>query len=385
VDKAYEGKAVFITGTTGFVGSVLLKTMCEKLKGISRIYCLYHSTAPSLADAHDNRVVWIKGDVTLENWGIPEDRLQEIREHVEIIFHLAAYTRWNTTIQEQVHANTLAALHGADLATTCKKLTRYLVASSYWALCNRLESGNIEERIYQDLTAESELSEIVEGGNARLNEWPNAYSYSKNLMERVLHHRYPGLPVMIARITSVTGAWEYPNRGYCDFSISLPAFVRAITQGGVRYFPTSMKSAVNDMIPVDICVNILLANAVDPSNTQFQVIHCSSATRYIPTLGDVAEMTGDVSYYSSQNEYSEMLSNLTEKQAQLNNIIVGAYGFAMANSFIFDDTQARRPLHWMAPETLSRFPIDVDVLVWPSIISSMQKQLFKPADGCSNL
>jgi fatty acyl-CoA reductase len=385
MDKAYEGKAVFITGTTGFIGSVLLKTMCEKLKGISRIYCLYHSTTPSLAYAHDERVVWIKGDVTLEDWGISDDWLREIRENVEIIFHLAAYTRWDTTIQDQVHANTFSALHGADLAATCKKLTLYLVTSSYWALCNRSAPGNFEERIYQDFTAESELSEIVEtGSNARLNEWPNAYAYSKNLMERLLHHRYPNLPVMVARITSVTGAWVYPNRGYCDFSISLPAFVRAITLGGARYFPASMKAAVNDMIPVDICVNMLLANAVDPSNTTFQVIHCSSATRNIPTLGEVAEMAGDISYYSSQNEYSEVLSNLTEKQAQLNKVIVGAYGFAMASSFIFDDAQARRPLQWMAPESLSRFPIDVDALVWPSIISAMKKQLFKLVDGCSN-
>lgn len=382
MDKAYEGKAVFITGTTGFIGSVLLKTMCEKLKGISRIYCLYHSTASSQDYAHDKRVVWIKGDVTLEDWGISDDLLREIRENVDIIFHLAAYTRWDTTIQEQVHANTLSALHGAELAATCKKLTLFLVASSYWALCNRSTPGNIEERIYQDSTAESELCEIIKtGSNARLNEWPNAYSYSKNLMERLLHSRYPDLPVMVARITSVTGAWVYPNRGHCDFSISLPAFIRAIALGGVRYFPASMRVAVNDMIPVDICVNMLLANAVDPSNTRFQVIHCSSATRNIPTLGEVAEMAGDINYYSSQNEYYEVLSNLTEKQAELNKVIVGAYGFAMASSFIFDDAQVRRPLQWMAPEALSRFPIDVDTLVWPSIISAMKKQLFKPVDG----
>ena len=52
-----------------------------------------------------------------------------------------------------------------------------------------------------------------------------------------------------------------------------------------------------------------------------------------------------------------MLSNLTEKQAQLNKVIIGAYGFAMESSYIFDDAQARRPLQWMAPESLSRFPI----------------------------
>lgn len=104
-------------------------------------------------------------------------------------------------------------------------------------------------------------------------------------MERLLHHRYHHLPIMVARITSVTGAWVY-----CNFSISLPALIRAIALGGIRYFSVSMKAAVNDMIPVDICINMLLANAVAPSNTTFQVIHCSSATRNIPTLGEVTEV-----------------------------------------------------------------------------------------------
>ncbi|MFC6479102.1 SDR family oxidoreductase [Pseudomonas asuensis] len=109
------------------------------------------------------------------------------------------------------------------------------MTSSYWAQCNRSAAEHIEERIYQDLTAESELDEILtQQGNARLSEWPNAYAYSKNLMERLLHQRYPNLPIMVARITSVTGAWTYPRIGYCDFAISLPAFIRAIALGGVN-------------------------------------------------------------------------------------------------------------------------------------------------------
>jgi nucleoside-diphosphate-sugar epimerase len=376
MDKAYEGKVVLITGTTGFIGSVLLKTMSEKLKGINRIYCLYHSTPPSQAYAHDTRVVWIKGDVTQEHWGISADRLQDIRENVNIIFHLAAYTRWDTGIQDQVFANTLSALHGANLAATFKKLDLFLVTSSYWAQCNRSASEHIEERIYQDFAAETELDEIIRtGSSARLDEWPNAYAYSKNLMERLLHQRYSTLPIMIARITSVTGAWAYPERGYCNFSISLPAFIRSIVLGGVQYFPASMRTAINDMIPVDICANLLLANAVEPTNTPFQVIHCSSATRNIPTLGEVAEMAGSISYYASQPERDAALSRLNEKQAKLNKIIVEAYGFAMANRFVFDDVQARRPLQWMSPASLSRFPIDVDALEWQSIIAAMKKEL----------
>jgi fatty acyl-CoA reductase len=376
MDKAYTGKCVLITGATGFIGALLVKTMSEKLQGVERIYCLYHSRAPGEASTYDKRVVWIKGDVTQANWGIAEEALQRLREQVNIVFHLAAYTRWDTGLQDQVRANTLAALQGAELAATFKKLELFLVTSSYWAQCNRVGTGAIEEQVYQDYNAQAELDQIMHtGSHPRLSEWPNAYAYAKNLMERLLHQQYPELPIMVARITSVTGAWDYPYKGYCDFSISLPAFIRAVVVGGVKYFPLSMKVAINDMIPVDICVNMLLANAVEPTNGRFEVINCSSATRNIPTLGEVTEMAGPVAYYANREAFEQGLQRLDERQAKLNKVIVNAYGFAMSTSFSFDDTRARRPLAWMAPEAQARFPIDMDAVDWKSIITTMKTTL----------
>jgi nucleoside-diphosphate-sugar epimerase len=373
---AYENKTVLITGATGFIGSALLKTMSEKLQGIKRIYCLYRSTAPVTIPNQDDRIVWIQGDVTFENWGLSAGVLSEIRRDVEIVFHLAAYTRWDTTIQEQVHANTLSALHGAELASTFEKLELFLSTSSYWAMCHKSAPTIVEERVYQDFEAEAELEEILaNGNNARLSEWPNAYSYSKNLMERLLHQRYSHLPIMIARVTSVSGAWTYPELGDCNFNISLPAFIRAIVLGGVKYLPSSTRDAINDMIPIDICVNLLLANAIHPSGRSFQVINCSSARRNIPTLGEVSEMAGDISYYNDEREYGDALASMSEKQAKLNKLIVGSYGFAMSTRYIFDDIQARRPLQWMSEECLSLFPIDVEKIDWPSIIYAMKNKL----------
>lgn len=382
MDKAYEGKCVLITGATGFIGALLVKTISEKLKGVKRIYCLYHSRAPGEATAYDERVVWIKGDVTQANWGIPEKPLQSLREQVNIIFHLAAYTRWDVSLQDQVQANTLAALKGAELASTFENLELFLVTSSYWAQCNRVGAAAIEEQVYQDHSAQAELDQIMQtGSHPRLSEWPNAYAYAKNLMERLLQQQYPELPMMIARITSVTGAWEYPYKGYCDFSISLPAFIRAVVVGGVKYFPLSMKVAINDMIPVDICVNMLLANAVEPSNGRFEVINCSSATRNIPTLGDVTEMAGRVSYYADREAFEQGLQSLDERQAKLNKVIVNAYGFAMSTRFVFDDTRARRPLTWMSPQAQAHFPIDMDAVDWKAIITTMKNSLLACASA----
>ena len=105
----------------------------------------------------------------------------------------------------------------------------------------------------------------------------------------------------------------------------------------------------------------------------FVKLYCQ--TRNIPTLGQVAEMAGHISYFENQYEFNEALAHLNEKQAKLNRVIVEAYGFAMENRFIFNDSQVRRPLQWMSQDALAKFPIDVEELEWTAIIAAMKKEL----------
>jgi fatty acyl-CoA reductase len=115
---------------------------------------------------------------------------------------------------------------------------------------------------------------------------------------------------------------EFPMRGFCRFDNALPAFLRAIAQQGVRLFPEAMRTAVNDAIPVDLCVNQLLAAAVERANGSYCVIHCASAYRNLPTLGEMAEMAGPVEYLSSVEESDDVLRASTNRRAAALNRIV---------------------------------------------------------------
>lgn len=368
----YAGKTVFITGATGFIGSVLLQTFLAKLPEVRRIYCLYRSQPGE----PDPRVVWIKGDIELPGWGLEPEVLERVCSEVQVIFHLAAYTRWDVGLKEQVRANTLPVLFGAELATRCARLESLVVTSSYWAACH-LGHAQVAETVFQDYRAERELSEILAGESpARLAEWPNAYSYSKNLAERLLHQRFPALPVLLARVTSACGAWEFPTRGFCRFDNALPAFLRAIVQGGVRYFPASMKHSINDAIPVDLCVNLLLANAAQRAGEPFSVIHCGSANRNLPTIGRIAEMAGEIEYLDSDEAIAHALCSMGNgRAAALNRLVLKTYRLGMEASFVFLDHQARRPLLAMTAEDRDRFPIDVDAIDWEALVQAMVQRL----------
>ncbi|WP_338861404.1 SDR family oxidoreductase [Mycetohabitans rhizoxinica] len=344
MQQFYSKKQVLITGATGFIGFVLLRTLLDKLPDTGRIYCLYRKQP----GASHPKVVWINADVTRPAWGLDRDTMQKLARDVHVIFHLAAYTRWDVGLSAQVAANTLPVLEGAALASQFSKLHAYVVTSSYWAALH-LRTSRIAETVFQDYSAGQELSAVLAGDDARLHEWPNAYSYAKNLAERLLHERYPGLPILLARVTSACGAWAFPARGFCCFDNALPALLKAIARG-VRVFPDSARTAVNDSIPADLCANLLLANAAVHPPNGFSVIHCSSATRNMPPLGD-------------------------KRLATLNRMLLEAYRFAFDDATVFLDHHARRPLTWIDDETRTRFPMDVETIEWPMLIDAMLAQL----------
>lgn len=365
----YRGKTVLITGCTGFIGSILLTIILAKLPEVRRVYCLYR-TQPGIKHP---RVQWIKGDICNRQWGLEAGAYARICSEVEVIFHLAAHTGWDIGLNEQVASNTLPVLYGAELASDCRKLESFVVTSSYWAAFHLAHAGEIGETIFQDYRAEAELAEILQRQSfARLAEWPNPYSYSKNLAERLLHQRYPHLPVILARVTSASATWAFPHRGLCQFKNALPAFLRAIVKGRAHYFPIEMKTAINDAIPADICANILLTNAADRAGEPFSVIHCGSANRNLPTLGAIAEMAGPIRYMDSAEDINQLLSGLPNQRiASFNKLLLETYGAGLDRRVVFLDHHARRPLERMSLHELEQFPIDVGCVDWHQLVAAM--------------
>lgn len=370
MNNQYRDKVLFLTGVTGFIGSVLLETILNKIPEVKHVYCLYRKNKTT----DDPRVVWVQGDITLPDWGISENALNEIKENVNYIFHLAAYTSWNITLKEQVDFNTMPVLYGAEIASGIKNLDAYVITSSYWAACHLSDKENIEEKIFQDFQAEKELKAIQNDNSpARINEWPNAYSYSKNLAERLVHQRYSNLPIVIARVTSACGAWQFPQHGFCQYHNALPALLIPIVKRGIRCFPDSVKTAVNDSIPVDICVNILLANALN-CPVGIKVIHCSAANRNLPKLGEIFGMVSEIKYFSDEESlYAELSRKENKSVSRLNKLLLKTYDFAFKTHYVFSDEHARLPLQWMTTEEKEKFPIDVDIVDWKKLIPVMMR------------
>lgn len=127
-------KSIFLTGTTGFVGSHLLEELL--LQTSANIYCLVRASSSgeglerikatfkkfklSWSVDYDNRVIAMIGDLSLPHFGMEHENYNFITNHIEVIYHSGSsvsYVQPYSLIKE----SNIDGLHNIiDLAVTGK-------------------------------------------------------------------------------------------------------------------------------------------------------------------------------------------------------------------------------------------------------------------------
>ena len=102
-----EASSVLVTGTTGFLGSLLLDELLRNTGENTRFYCLVRDRnsgqgKPSnrvletlkfyglASQSADDRIIPVPGDLTLPQMGLDNDQYQELAGKIDLIFHCAA-------------------------------------------------------------------------------------------------------------------------------------------------------------------------------------------------------------------------------------------------------------------------------------------------------
>jgi alcohol-forming fatty acyl-CoA reductase len=124
--------------------------------------------------------------------------------------------------------------------------------------------------------------QLVEYGRLRARSlgWPDVYTFTKALGERVAEQRLTGaLPLSMVRPAIVESALRHPYPGWIDgFKMADPLII-ALGRGILPEFP-GIPDGVLDVIPVDLVVNaVLAAAAAPPSVDQPAYYHVGSGAR----------------------------------------------------------------------------------------------------------
>lgn len=163
----FRGKTVLVTGTTGFVGKVLLEKMIRAFPDIKRIYLMIRprpnitlaqrmhesifSTQlfePLFSERQDllawikEKVIPIEGDLVLKGLGIKPEVRARLVDEVNIILNSAASVNFMEPLRDALQHNYFGALRMQDLAHECKHIESMVHVSSAYVNVNQ-RSGSV--------------------------------------------------------------------------------------------------------------------------------------------------------------------------------------------------------------------------------------------------
>ncbi|KAF7103009.1 hypothetical protein CFC21_104052 [Triticum aestivum] len=268
----FGGKSILITGSTGFLGKVLVEKILRVQPDVKKLFLLVR--APDVESAKlriqtevtgreiflvlkekhgmgfddfiEEKICPLAGDIMYENFGLDTANLRELSKDIDIIVNIAAITNFSERYDVAFDANVLGAKHVCAFARKCTKLKMLLHVSTAYVAGEQeglilekpfLMGETLREGTHLDI--ESELTLIRETRRelkdncssekaerrtmkelglkrARQFGWPNTYVFTKAMGEMLLGHLPGELPVVILRPSIITSILKEPLPGWME-------------------------------------------------------------------------------------------------------------------------------------------------------------------------
>uniref|UniRef100_A0A0P6D5V9 Fatty acyl-CoA reductase n=1 Tax=Daphnia magna TaxID=35525 RepID=A0A0P6D5V9_9CRUS len=301
----FADRSVFITGSTGFVGKVLVEKLLRACPKIKRLYLLMRTSSskdiatrrrelinnqvfawldqPSALD----KIVAIAGDMTLPGLGISASDMQLLVDEVSIVFNSAASVRFDHELKDALETNVKGPRQLLAICQKMKKLEAFVHVSTAF---NNLDKDVVGEMIYPSHMDPIKLLNFLESIDGDFTKSittqllgksnPNTYTFSKSLAEQILERERFNVPLAIVRPSIVTAAAKEPTPGWIDSLYGPTGLIAGGAKGFLRLFKCDA-SCVIDLIPVDYAVNLMIAVAWHQAITNpSQLTIYTSSTSY---------------------------------------------------------------------------------------------------------
>ncbi|XP_050502641.1 putative fatty acyl-CoA reductase CG5065 [Diabrotica virgifera virgifera] len=286
VSEFYNGKTLFITGCTGFMGKVLLEKLLRSCPGVSKIYLLIRPKKGQHAqerlqqllcsplfdtirkerplDLH--KVLPIEGDITQPELNISVNDRAVLERSVNIVFHSAATVKFDEKLKLSVTINMLGTQRLIELCKRMDHLEALVHVSTAYCNCDRSE---VKETIYpppigpdQVVTLVEALDEdLVDSFTSKLiGKRPNTYTFTKALAECWLQKNKGDLPIVIIRPSIVLSSINEPLSGWVDNWNGPTGIIAAAGKGLIRTMLCD-PNKVADFVPVDMVINLMIVSA----------------------------------------------------------------------------------------------------------------------------
>lgn len=278
---------MLVTGASGFIGKQLVEKLLRSCPDIDKIYLLLRATrfydpparlqyilsSPLFVTVRseqtdlDSKLVVVEGDIeNASDLGIDDVIKRRMFDDVSVVFHLAATVSFNEPLRVAVSLNIAGLRNVLQLCKQMSKLETFVHASTAFSNC---VLSDIEERVYepplspaQILTATEWMSDSMFADITAdiLKQYPNTYTFTKTIAERLLLDERGHVPAVIFRPSIVTASLKEPISGWVDNLNGCSGVLAGIGSGFIKAVYGG-RHKLADLVPVDLTANAMIAIA----------------------------------------------------------------------------------------------------------------------------
>ncbi|CAH1738322.1 unnamed protein product [Aphis gossypii] len=277
IAETFRDGVVFITGSTGFLGTILLEKLLRScdVKTIAVLVRSKKGLAASqrAVDIYQRavfdrlrfekpdfvtKIKIIDGNLEEPSLGFSTDDRDWLINNVNFVFHCAATIRFNESIQMATKINIQGTENLLELATIMNNLKGFVHVSTAYSHCPRSE---IKEQFYPVSISAKELKKLIKRDENIQNfgaDWPNTYTFTKALTENDILTYENQLPISIFRPSIIGCTQSEPEPGWLDNINGASGIITPLIVGILRTIQLS-RNKKTDIVPVDYTANALIS------------------------------------------------------------------------------------------------------------------------------
>jgi len=339
---------IFITGGTGFLGSMLIREILassddavyalirdkSKEEATDRLVSNLEATMfpKKLTKKQLDRITIVKGDITKKDFGLETEAIVMLAKHIDVIFNSAALTSLTSPLEMARKVNLEGTRNVLDFAMFCMK-------NGKLTKVNHISTAYIAGKIKSCCFREINLS--------LGQEFNNAYEQSKFEAEQlVVEYRKKGLDINIYRPSIILGSYEDGR------TTNFKMFYQPLHYFSLELF-TSIPAANNsraNLINVDVAAEAiyLISNLSREKNANYNIVSPKT-----PELEFVLDIASDYFGYKMprliplqdfdlEKAYTPVQRNLIEPFIPYFNYYVdfdmgNAMSILMSQNFVFPE------------------------------------------------